>query len=174
MTHRIAFVILGEPASKANSREVVKFHDLVRVVKSKKAQAYEAAALRQIPPAARQRLDGPVRVTLRVWYASERPDLDESVVLDVMQDRWGRTAPSNPIVPSQRVLLQAGVYRNDRQVKEKHVYHAGIDRANPRVEVEVEPLQAQQCGLAFDEGQPSCARSEDTTPKGRKTNELLV
>jgi hypothetical protein len=78
----IRFCILGEPASKANSREigVLKFRDKATgeaktrptVRKSDKALAYEESALRQVPPAARQRLEGPVRVTLRIWYASER------------------------------------------------------------------------------------------------------
>ena len=147
----IRFCILGEPASKANSREigVLKFRDKATgeaktrptVRKSDKARAYEESALRQVPPRARQRLEGPVRVTLRIWYASERPDLDESVVLDVLQDRWKR-----PKDGADRVLIQRGVYRNDRQVREKHVYW-GLDPANPRTEVEVEPLVAQQLGL---------------------------
>jgi hypothetical protein len=41
------------------------------------------------------------------------------------------------------VLLQKGVYGNDRQVREKHVYWA-LDRANPRAEIEVEALMPQQ------------------------------
>lgn len=148
----IAFTILGEPASKANSRELATIgpKDARRTIlrKSDKALGYEASALRQIPPRARQRLEGPVCVTLRIWYASERPDLDESVILDVLQDRWARTVSRNPAAPSERVLLQPGVYRNDRQVREKHVFH-GIDRKNPRTEIEVVPLHAQQVGLAF-------------------------
>ena len=154
----IRFCILGEPASKANSREigVLKFRDKATgeaktrptVRKSDKALAYEESALRQVPPLARQRLEGPVRVTLRIWYASERPDLDESVVLDVLQDRWKR-----PKDGADRVLIQRGVYRNDRQVREKHVFH-GIDAANPRTEVEVEPLLAQQLGLLPEEPAP--------------------
>lgn len=145
----IAFTILGEPASKANSREIglLKFKDKATgesksrptVRKSDKALAYEENALRQIPPKARVRLEGPVRVTLRIWYASQRPDLDESVVLDVLQDRWKKRG-------DERVLVQRGVYGNDRQVREKHVFHA-IDRVNPRTEVIVEPLQAQQPDL---------------------------
>ena len=146
----IRFTIFGEPASKANSRvlSTIGPKDAKRTIlrKGNKALAYEIDALMQIPPAARQRLDGPVRVTLRIFYASERPDLDESIVLDVLQDRWRRSKPQNPIVPSQRVLVQHGVYRNDRQVREKHVFH-GIDRKNPRTEVVVEPLQAQQADL---------------------------
>ncbi len=145
----IRFTILGEAASKANSREIVTIGGRPSSIKSKKARNYEADALRQIPPAARQRLEGPVRVTLRMWYASERPDLDEHVVLDVMQDRYGKApkdAAGRAIGP--RPLIQAGVYRNDRQVREKHVFHA-IDRKNPRTEIIVEPLieLAQQTSL---------------------------
>lgn len=144
----IRFTILGEPASKANSRQIVTIGDRPSVIKSKKARNYETDALMQIPPAARQRLSGPVRVTLRIWYASERPDLDESVVLDVLQDRYGKAkrGPNGEQI-APRPLLQAGVYRNDRQVREKHVFH-GIDRTNPRAEVIVEPLQAQQVEIA--------------------------
>lgn len=136
----IAFTILGEAASKANSRKVVQIGGVSRLIKGEKALNFERDALRQIPPAARQRLAGPVAVTMRMYYATARPDLDESLVLDIMQDRWSRTKPTNPIVPSKRVLLQAGVYQNDRQVCEKHIYHA-IDKRNPRVEIEVHPVQ---------------------------------
>jgi Holliday junction resolvase RusA-like endonuclease len=143
----LAFTILGEPASKANSRQIVTIAGRPSSIKSKKARGYEHDALRQIPPAARQRLEGPVRVTLRIFYASERPDLDESIVLDVLQDRWGK-AERNPFdgKPGPRPLVQAGVYRNDRQVREKHVYHA-IDKRNPRTEVMVESLVSQQVDL---------------------------
>lgn len=134
----IAFTIFGQPASKANSRQIVTIADRPQVIKSKAAREYEAMALQQIPPKARVQLEGPVRVTLRVFYKTELPDLDESVVLDVLQDRWKKDKQTDT-----RVLLQKGVYRNDRQVREKHVFH-GIDKANPRTEVIVEPLQAQQ------------------------------
>jgi Holliday junction resolvase RusA-like endonuclease len=139
----IRFVIFGEPASKANQRRIVTIGERAAVVKSKKALGYERDALRQVPSAARLRLEGPVRITLRIFYASERPDLDESIVLDVLQDRFkGRG--------DDRVLVQNGVYRNDRQVREKHVFHA-IDRKNPRCEIEVEPLQAQQRDLVAED-----------------------
>jgi Holliday junction resolvase RusA-like endonuclease len=133
----IAFTILGEPASKANSRvlSVVGPKDNQRTIlrKGNKALSYEKDALRQIPPKARVRLEGPVRVTLRIFYASQRPDLDGEV----------------------RQMVQAGVYRNDRQVREKHVFHA-LDKTNPRAEVVIEPLQAQQQSLPqelFDEAE---------------------
>jgi Holliday junction resolvase RusA-like endonuclease len=135
----IAFAIIGEAASKANSREIVTIGGKPASIKSAKARSFERDALLQIPVWARQRLEGPVRVTIRIYYASERPDLDESLVLDILQDRFIGKG-------EQRALVQAGVYRNDRQVREKHVYH-GIDRSDPRVNVVVEPLLAQQEGL---------------------------
>lgn len=130
----IRFTILGEPASKANSRQIVTIGGRPASIKSKKARGYEYSALPQIPLSARRRLEIPVRVTLRLFYATERPDLDESIVLDVLQDRYSRQAGA-------RVLVQPGVYRNDRQVREKHVFHA-IDRTNPRAEIEIEPMGA--------------------------------
>lgn len=142
----IAFTIFGEPASKANQRKLVSFGDRPALIKSDKARAYERSALQQIPPKARVRLEGPLRVTLRIWYATERPDLDESVILDVLQDQWFRPKRGDGVVQQERILGQPGVYRNDRQVREKHVFH-GIDRKNPRTEVIVEPLQAQQADL---------------------------
>ena len=141
MPDAVRFTLYGQAYSKANSRRMVVLNGRAASIKSKEALAFERYALRQVPPAARQRIEGPVRVTLWMWYASERPDLDESLVLDVLQDRWKAGDEKTP-----RVLLQAGVYRNDRQVREKHVYH-GIDRLQPRVEVLVEPILAQQQAL---------------------------
>ena len=151
----LAFTILGEPASKANSREIVsrRYRDEDGAVKSRpmsiksdKALTYERRALRQIPQNCRVQLSGPVCVTLRIFYANERPDLDESVVLDVLQNRYATVRRRGVKV---RELIHEGVYVNDRQVREKHVYH-GIDRTNPRVEVIVEPLAAQQAALALE------------------------
>jgi Holliday junction resolvase RusA-like endonuclease len=148
----IHFTILGEAVSKANSREAVFFGkgDSRRMawIKSKKALTFERDALRQIPPRARVRFQGPVRVTLTIWYASERPDLDESLVLDCLQDRYGtQNGPDEDV--HKRILVQHGVIRNDRQVREKHVYHA-IDRANPRVDITVEPLAPQTIPLELE------------------------
>jgi Holliday junction resolvase RusA-like endonuclease len=159
---RVAFTILGEPASKANSREIVKRGDKVASIKSDKALGFEASALRQIPPAARVRMAGPVRVFLTIFYASRRPDLDESIVLDVLQDRWTKTTTRANGTKRERQLLQAGVYLNDRQVDEKHVVKK-IDPANPRVEIVVEPLCEQ---AAIDMPEPMFF--EDPAPVPRR------
>lgn len=140
----ISFTILGEPASKANSRKLAtvgpKDSRRTIFIKSEKARSYEKAALLQIPAHAKQMLEGPVAVTIRIYYASQRPDLDESVILDVLQAKYAKGSD---------LVLRKGVYINDRQVREKHVYHA-IDRANPRAEIEVRPLVAQQATLELN------------------------
>ncbi|CAN7326372.1 hypothetical protein LJR084_001893 [Variovorax sp. LjRoot84] len=143
----IAFTILGEPASKANSREIVTIGGRPSSIKSKKARDYERDALRQIPPIARVQMKGPVAVTMRIFYASERPDLDESLILDVLQDRYKTTKIGET---KRRDLVQRGVYVNDRQVREKHIFH-GIDRARPRVELEVWPAQGTDQPSLIDE-----------------------
>jgi hypothetical protein len=125
MGEPIRFTILGEPASKANSRKpaFVGKGEARRVlwIKSDKARGYVRDATPQVPKLP-VLLTGPVFVTMMIWYRTELPDLDESLVLDVMQGR---------------------IFTNDRQVREKWIKH-GIDRANPRAEITVQPLVAQQ------------------------------
>jgi len=112
-------IIYGEAASKDNSRQLVTIKGRPALIKSVKARLFERAAHLQLQVAELKKpISGPVSATLRIYYTTERPDLDESVVLDV---------------------LQGYAYLNDRQVREKHVFH-GIDKVRPRVEIEVVPL----------------------------------
>lgn len=108
--------ILGEPASKANSRRLVTFGGRPRFIKSEKALQYETTALWQLkkPLLKHDPFALPVGVEMTIYYKTQRPDLDESLILDIMQ--------------------KAGVYVNDRQVREKHIFH-GIDKLNPRTEI---------------------------------------
>ncbi|WP_233863514.1 hypothetical protein [Paraburkholderia adhaesiva] len=151
----IRFVIRGEPASKSNSRELVtkRWRDeedrprsRPMFIKSDKARQYERTALLQIPAVARVELLGPVRVTMRIFYASERPDLDESVILDVLQSRYVTVHRNGRDV---RECVRRGIYANDRQVYEKHITKA-FDRLYPRAEIVVEPLTPEQAALAFE------------------------
>lgn len=132
---RVRFVIIGEPASKANSRQIVLIAGRPKVIKSEKARNYERDALLQIPASAKVMFAGQLRATIRIWYASERPDLDESVILDVLQAKTEGTG-------KDRKILRRGVYLNDRQIREKHVFHA-IDRIRPRAEIEIEQIIEQ-------------------------------
>ena len=114
----LAQIIFGEPASKANSRRVVKFGSMSRLIKSQKALDYSDVFKQQCKPLAKL-MTGDLRVTLWIYYASRRPDLDESLILD---------------------LMQGLVYENDRQDKERHAYW-GLDPENPRAEILVEKIE---------------------------------
>lgn len=124
----IKLVILGEPASKANSRRLVKFGDRPASIKSTKALSYEKSAILQIPDNAKKMIECDICLTAWIYYATRRPDLDESIIMDVMQAKY-----------KKGVLIRRGVYLNDRQIKQKHIYH-GIDKLNPRAEIEITML----------------------------------
>lgn len=111
----IWFTIVGEPASKANSRRLVRIKNRPAFIKSSKALSYEKMFKLQCPSLESDMLEGDLWVDIKIYYATRRPDLDESVVLDCMQGL---------------------IYANDRQVKEKHIYW-GIDKKNPRAEIVV-------------------------------------
>ena len=95
------FTIFGEPASKANSRRLVLIQGKYRFIKSEKALKYAYQFKKQADNSNLVCWEEDVLVTMTIYYATRRPDLDESVVLD---------------------CLQGHVYKNDRQVKEKHIY----------------------------------------------------
>ena len=115
--------IYGEPASKANSRRAVMVNGKSMFIKSVKALSYAKMFKQQaVVPTLLKFISEDVAVTIRIWYASRRPDLDESLILDLLQDV---------------------AYLNDRQVKEKHIYWMGVDKENPRCEIEVSPIQAK-------------------------------
>jgi hypothetical protein len=110
-------IIFGEPASKANSRRVVRFGGMSRLIKSEKALNYSDVFKQQCKPLA-VLMTGDLRITMHIYYASRRPDLDESLILD---------------------LLQGLVYVNDRQVKERHCYWH-LDPESPRTEMIIEKI----------------------------------
>jgi len=113
------FEILGEPASKANSRKIVLIKGRPASIKSDKARKYAKYFSEQC-----EQLDelfsGDVCVEMLIHYASRRPDLDESLILDLMQGK---------------------IYENDRQVKQKNIYW-GLDRKRPRTIIRVSPLES--------------------------------
>ena len=110
----IIFTIDGEPASKANQRKLVLIKGRMVPIKSKKALDYVKEFQRQIPKIDPLTEDY-VKVEMMIYYASRTPDLDESLILDCMQNY---------------------VYYNDRQVKEKHIYW-GLDKERPRTIIRV-------------------------------------
>ena len=116
-TREYSFTILGEPASKSNSRKIVTFGKRPAIIKSEKARKYLKAFDEQCE-VLEELFEGDVGVEMTIYYATRRPDLDESVVLDAMQKK---------------------IYANDRQVKEKVIRH-GLDKENPRSDIRVYEL----------------------------------
>ena len=113
-----SFTIQGEPASKSNSRRLVTIKGRPAFIKSKKALNYAKAFAMQCP-VLNPMMEGYLEGEMTVYYATRRPDLDESVILDCMQNK---------------------IYKNDRQVKSK-IVRWGLSRSNPRTEIEVRPLK---------------------------------
>ena len=111
----IFFIIHGEPASKANSRKLVTIKGRPAFIKSEKARKYVKQFEEQCPQMGDSMFLDDVEVEMTVFYASRRPDLDESVILDCMQ---------------------GFIYKNDRQVKRK-IITWGLDKENPRSEITV-------------------------------------
>jgi Holliday junction resolvase RusA-like endonuclease len=117
----VTFTIYGEPASKSNSRKLVtigrgKFAR-PRIIKSAKALLYVESLREQADAIWRKRelpmLTGRLRLEATIYYASERPDLDGSLILDG---------------------LQGIAFKNDRQVREQ-VWTHRVDRVMPRAEI---------------------------------------
>jgi Holliday junction resolvase RusA-like endonuclease len=109
--------ILGEPCSKANSRKVVMIRGHIRVIKSAKALTY-VKVVHENTPVRTSLFDNDVFIAMKIFYKTRRPDLDESLILDVLQDR---------------------MYKNDRQVKGKYILW-GLDNENPRTVVSCGPI----------------------------------
>ena len=114
----IKFEIKGQPYSKANSRKLVYFGKRPAFIKSPEARAYVNLFNAQCPQLQplipyNKNVKQDVIVYMNIFYASRRPDLDESLILDCMQGR---------------------IYENDRCVKEKHIFW-GLDKLDPRAEI---------------------------------------
>lgn len=107
-------IILGETASKANGRRITFVARKPRSIKSFKALAYSKAFLLQCP-VLNPLFEADVHADIDLWYANRRSDLDESLILDLLQER---------------------VYRNDRQVRSRRV-RWGLDSERPRLEISI-------------------------------------
>ncbi len=115
--------IVGEPASKANSRRLVTVKGRAMFIKSKKALNYKRAFELQCPvrePLYEKGQD--LAVAMKIYYKTRRPDLDESLILD---------------------LLEGFVYENDRQVKLKYISW-GLDKVNPRTEIVISTIDNKE------------------------------
>ena len=110
VAHEWTQEITGEPASKSNSRRIVRIHGNTRIIKSKKALEYRDNFLSQVRPPDVP-IEGDVELEVVVWYKTRRPDLDISLIMDLLQE--------------------GQVIKNDRQIKVIKAYHQ-LDKIQPR------------------------------------------
>lgn len=108
------FIIYGEPCAKANSRIMIFRNGNPRCIKNKASQDYVASFIQQVRVLKIPELKGDVALHCVIAYKSYRKDLDESLIMDCLQ--------------------KSGVLKNDRQIKEKHIYHS-INRDNPQATI---------------------------------------
>ena len=107
--------ILGEPASKSNCSRIVRIGRKPRLIKSAKALTYVEKFCLQAPKIS-QPIEGDVLLWCQIHYASRRPDLDESLIMDALQ--------------------AAEIIGNDRQIKAKIILW-GLSRDNPSAEIKL-------------------------------------
>ena len=116
-----AVTILGEPASKANSRRIVRIGERVRSIKSHKALTYAKGFEIQCPTR-KEIFEEDVAIAMKIFYRTRRPDLDESLILDLLENK---------------------VYKNDRLVKYKSIEH-GLDKEEPRTIIVISKLSNKE------------------------------
>lgn len=112
----IKFSIKGQPYSKANNRIPVRMKSGRQIwIKNAKAQKYLEEFIRQAPK--NIHFTKPVKLICTIVYESNRPDLDESLIMDGLQ--------------KSRIL------KNDRQIVEKHIYKAVPDKNCPQAIIKI-------------------------------------
>ena len=120
-----SLIIKGEPASKANSRRYALISGKPRFIKSKKALGYTKLFKLQCPTR-KNLFSKDLFVAIKIYYASRRPDLDPSLILDLLQDN---------------------VYTNDRLVKGQYI-EWGLDKENPRALIVVSTLDNKDLAMS--------------------------
>jgi len=119
-------VLTGRPITKKNSQTIARNRRTGRpyVLQSEQYRRYEEDCLKQLM-ACRARFAGPVRMKCLYWMPDRRrPDL-----LGLLQ-------------ATADILEKAQIIDNDRNVVSFDGSRiAGVDRENPRVEIEVEGVE---------------------------------
>lgn len=100
--------ILSHLASKSNSRRKTNWGG---VIKSEAAMSFEHDFFLQCI-GKKEAYPGPVSMSVHVYYADNRRDLDISLLQDCIQ--------------------KAGIIKNDRQIQEIHAWRH-VDKEKPRV-----------------------------------------
>lgn len=125
----ISVVIHGQTFSKSNSRIFTYISGKPRLIKKKEVQDFVNTSLLQLKSQLRNHttFEGKVIFEANIYYRSNRSDLDESLLMDIVEQKKDKKTG---------IILFKGIYKNDRQIVEKHIYKH-IDKNNPRAEITV-------------------------------------
>lgn len=117
----VTLTIFGQCYSMKNSK--IPRRNAPGMLKHPKARQFERDFLLQVRPEHRKELGSktrPLKATVHIFYPSLRQDLDAELVFDLLQ--------------------KSHVVRNDRYIREKHIY-ASVDAKDPRCEIEISEIQ---------------------------------
>ncbi len=128
----ISLTIRGELLGKSNSRRLVRIGGKPRLIKSPAALEFLKGAMIQLRPKLvnHHAFTGPVRMDIIIHYKTKRPDLDVSLIQDILEQKKSKE--------TGQVTFE-GVYLNDRQVHEIHAYKQ-YDKEDPRLDVTITEL----------------------------------
>lgn len=110
----IKFTIYGQLWSMKNAKIPTRSGIWI---KNPKALAFEKSFIRQVTGNLKQNLSGKLLIVGAIWYPSMRQDVDGELICDCCQ--------------------KAGIVSNDRDFWHKYFYRAGIDKNNPRIDIEI-------------------------------------
>ena len=118
-------VILGRPATKKNSGQIVRVGRFRKLLPSKAFIVYERKALEQLKDYDMLHFTGSLQMTVRYYLPDRRwwPDL-----IGLLQG-------------TSDILQKAGIYDDDKYiVSYDGSCIAGLDKENPRCEIEIKEL----------------------------------
>ena len=125
--------ILGPPRTKKNHQRIIRVKGRPVIVQAKTAEGWEASAVAQL----REQHESAKR-----WGLGLRPGLEKmprSLRALVYRDRKVGDL-GNYLAAVCDALERAGVVENDRLIQSFDGSRLLIDRANPRVELEITPF----------------------------------
>lgn len=123
-------VIQGQPPRKSNQRRIVTRgrgkNAPPMLIKSKEALDYIKKFKETVPSKYKQSwgsLKEDLRLDIIIWYTSRRPDLSIELIKDCLE--------------------RAKIIKNDRYVREQHVY-GFVDKENPRIHIRIYRISSER------------------------------
>lgn len=115
------YVIRGQIPSKSNCYKIVNINGHAKLAKQKVLTEYEKNFYIQCPERGRM-VKGYFKLTAKIYYSSNRPDLDNSlkILLDCLQQ--------TKTIDNDRYCVQIDIQKF-------------IDKKEPRIEYEVTPIE---------------------------------